>query len=275
MSSPVALGEIDLDALLAIVAAQRGLDFRDYRRAPIARGIASRLVATRSSDFHTYCIRAERDPREMDALVRSLVVPVTGFFRDSEVFEGLGSVVLPALARSNEGPLRVWCVGVATGEEAWSIAALLEGLRRRGTLADYEVLGSDIDEVSLEVARTARYAVGSVPFGHEGFEEVDGQAQPAGELRARVRFARHDLVGRSAAPREAVVASFHLILCRNVLLYFEPHLQERACARLLAALGIGSALLLGPVEDVPSVLHDRLAPFIGVHPMFRMWKRIR
>lgn len=259
---PVEPEAIDVDAILALVSSRRGLDFRDYRRAAIERGIARRMRARAIPTLDAYGAALLDDDVELDALVGTLVVPLTAFFRDAPVFDALRMRVVPALAR-RFGRVRAWSVGTATGEEAWSVAALLEERRHAGEMADWDVLGTDIDEASLATARAGRYAALPEVFGPEGPDEG---------LRRRVRFARHDLLGPTAAPAEALVASFPLVLCRNVLIYFDARLQEKALARLVAAVPEGGALVLGPAESAPA---RGVSPFPGVDACLRVFQVAR
>src|SRR5690606_21603593 len=136
------------EALLGLLAEQRGIDLRDWRRDAVIR----RLV--RTAPVENWLARATLDPTTLDEVLRAVIVPVTSFFRDAEVFRALEVEVIPALVRAVRGrPIRAWAAGVATGEEAWSLAALL-------VAADvpFEIIATDLDESALKVARAARYA---------------------------------------------------------------------------------------------------------------------
>ena len=274
------LGADEVQAVLAVVADERGLDFRDYRPEPILRGIRQRLEVTAVAPGD-YVQRLRTDAGEIDRLVEALVVPWSGFFRDPPVWNALTRVVLPALMLAHAGrpvPLRAWCVGAATGEEAWTAAMLLADTCTRAG-GSYDLLASDIDRRTLEIARAGCYpaaAVAEVPASYrERFVDTAGaQCCVTPALRQGVRFAYHDLLGRTLAPAEAIVASFELVLARNVLIYFDRRLQQKALERIGGTLEPGAALVLGKVETMPVALRERFVPFAGVDPDLRIFSYV-
>jgi two-component system CheB/CheR fusion protein len=269
----------ELDRVLAFVADERGIDFRDYRREPILRGIRQRIELRGDGSAAAYLQRLASDGQEVDRLVEAVVVPWSGFFRDPPVWTALARVVLPALLQEHpRQPLRTWCIGTATGEEAWTMAMLLEdacGARGDG----FDLLASDLDRRTLEGARAGCYtpavAAEVPPTYRARFLVAEGnRACVTPALRARVRFAYHDLLGRTLAPPEAVVASFELVLARNVLIYFDRRLQQKALERIAGTLEPGAALVLGRVETMPRPLEERFIPFADVEPDLRVFRYV-
>jgi two-component system CheB/CheR fusion protein len=260
------------DEVLTLLASRRGVDFRDYRDEALERGLRGRLAALDCRALADYRRRLEEDPGEVDRLLRSLVVPYTGFFRDPAVFEALRQEVLPPLFA--RGPMvRAFCVGVASGEEAWTMAMLLADA---GGDRPFEVIATDLDDDALEVARRARYrpeALAAIPPSFRA-RFVEGE-EIAPSLRGRARFARHDLMGRVLAPAEAVLASFGLVLARNVLIYFDRRLQRKALDRLAAVLEPGGALVLGDSESLPLDFGGLLEHHPRVAPHLRIYQRGR
>jgi len=255
----------ELLGILGRLAVDRGIDFRDYRRETIVRRLDLRVAATRSLDWSDYRRRLEGDPVEADRLIEALVVSVTRFFRDPDVFDALGSRFVPGLYRAldRRRTLRAWVAGAATGEEAYSLAMLLDAARDGAPGKDFEIIASDIDEAALEIARAGRYPgedARHIPASHRERSLEASTPRMAGgadeevtvkpDLRRRVRFARHDLMGPRLAPSEAVIAAFDLVLCRNVVIYFDQRLQEGAFSRLAGALRAGGLLVLGGTESL-------------------------
>jgi chemotaxis methyl-accepting protein methylase len=244
-------GSNPLERILDIVAARAGIDFRDYRRDTMQRRLEWRMAIVGIRDPGEYlCFLAGRAD-EIDELFAALVVPVTGFFRDPVVFAELRERVLPELL-AGPGPLRSWVVGTATGEEAYTLAMILECAE-----AEYRIVASDIDERSLRAARSGFYVperLEAIPaeMRDRFLQTVGGRLQIADRLRDRIRFTQHDFMGMRLAPPEAVLASFDVVLCRNVLLYFDARLRERAVTRLASAVRAGGALVLGRSETPSS-----------------------
>ncbi|MFL5309522.1 MAG: CheR family methyltransferase [Myxococcales bacterium] len=263
--------------ILAAVAERRGIDFRDYRPDTLRNRLESRMRAAGCAEPGAYYARlmAERD--EVDRLVESLVVPVTEFFRDGWVFRELADRVLPALPVSS-GTLRAWVVGTATGEEAYTVAMLLAEAAARERGRGFEVLASDLDQRSLAVASAGLYpsaAVQAVPPGlRERYLRTEGSGfRIMDSIRGRVHFAQHDLMGPRLAPKEAIVAAFDLVCCRNVLLYFDASLRAKAVERLAAVVEPGGALVIGPAEALPPDPRGHFVPFPGVRPGARVFRR--
>ncbi|MFZ5476534.1 MAG: CheR family methyltransferase [Myxococcota bacterium] len=242
-----------LEDVLTWLADERGLDVRDYRRETIARAVAQRAGA-RGVEVPSYPAVVAGDPGELAALISAIAVPVTSFFRDADTFDALATRVIPALGRR----VRAWAAGTSTGEEAWSLAMLLEAAREAGTLDAWDLVATDRDAAAIAVAQAGRYAAAALDAAPEDlrarfvtregpFARVRGGALPG------LRFAAHDLVGPTLAPPEAVVASFHLVLVRNVMIYFDGRLREKALARLAGVIEPGGALVVGVTEALSSV----------------------
>jgi two-component system CheB/CheR fusion protein len=262
------------DEVLNLLASRRGVDLHDYRDGTLERGLDSRVRALACQGLGEYRDRLAADPEEADRLIRAVRVAFTGFFRDGPVFQALRQVVAPALFRRGS-PVRAWCAGVATGQEAWSLAMVLAEAAARHDQSPFEVIATDLDEEALAVARRARYQpplLQAIPADLRSRFVVDGVMAPL--LRQRVRFARHDLVGPRLAPPEAVLASFDLILVRNVLIHFDRRLQTKALDRLAGMLEPGGALVLGEVEVLPDSLATRLQPFAGLERVVRIFERV-
>jgi two-component system CheB/CheR fusion protein len=251
-----------IEPLLALLA-DRGHDFRDYRHEVLARRIADRMNTIGEVDLGAYTRRVAQRPEEVSALVETLLVSTSRFFRDPDTFDALERVVMPALVSGARGRiLRVWVAGSAAGEEAWSLAMLLDGL------CPYEIFASDASERAVARARTARYpisAIADVPARfHHHLAVQRTHVDIAEPLRARVRFSHHDLFGPRLVPSDAVLARFDLVMCRNVLIYLEARLQDRLLDRLVSVLAPSGVLGIGPYEHLTAAAARALAPIPGV-----------
>lgn len=267
------LAATDTARIVAALATARGVDLRDYRPQSLARGIAARLAATGAVDAERYAAQLAGDADEASRLLEAIVVPATAFFRDDAVFEALRRTVIPGLVRSQRELVRVWTIGVATGEEAWSIAMLLaeacEAVGRR-----WELFGTDLEPSALAHAERGEYddgSLASVPADLRARFMDGGRVGPA--LRAHVEFEAHNLLGSRRAPTRSVVAAFHLVCLRNVLIYFDRRLQEKALERVETTLAGGGVLVLGPVEILPVALETKLRAYPGLDPTLRVYSR--
>ncbi len=262
------MADEQVEQILVLVAERRGIDFRDYRRETLQRRARSRARAAGCRDLAAYRRMLDEDRDELDRLVETLVVPVTGFFRDAWAFRELADRVLPHLA-ARHPLLRAWVAGAASGEEAYTLAMLLAEASVRQAGGGFEVIASDIDRPSLEIARAAVYpsqSVEGVPADLRArYLRTDGsRVRVAEAIRGHVQFAEHDLMGLRLAPREAIVAAFDVVLCRNVLLYFDRPLRAKAVARLAGVLEPSGALMLGGFETLPPEGAEAFQPHPGV-----------
>lgn len=278
--SPAGEWASELDELLELVAREGGRDLREYSRSTLDERLRHWARAQGLSGPREWTVRLRGDREALRQLGDALLVQATALFRDPVVFRELKEVVLPALAAglSPGLALRCWSVGCATGEEAWSLGALLT--HALPPERPSEVLGTDVNVAAVEAAREGLFdpaALQEVPLPlRRGFQtRADGRLEPTPAVRERVRFAAHDLVGPRLAPKEAVVGWFELVSCRNLLLYLEPRLREKALGRLAAVVRPGGALVLG-VDEGALLDHARLpfAPFPRTDPALRIYTRV-
>ena len=209
-------------------------------------------------------------------LRRELLIPVTRFFRDADVFEHLADqVVAPLVGREAAmEPIRVWVACCATGEEAYSIAILFaEAFQRLGRMRPVKIFATDVEQHYLDHAAAGHYpdTIAAEVSGQRlerWFMERDGGWTVRPEIRQMVIFARHNLVADPPFTR------MDLVTCRNALIYFQPGAQERAMRRLQYALQPGGHLLLGPSESL-GVLHRDFAALPGRGKIYRLLRRDR
>jgi chemotaxis methyl-accepting protein methylase len=241
------------DCILDALKAHCGTDFAAYRVPTVTRRVLNRMISVGADTFEQYLGLLRSDAAEPQRLLERVTIKVSRFYRNAQVFDLLRHEVIPALVAARAGaPLRIWSAGCGCGEEAWTLAMLLEEARVAG-----DVLATDIDPAAIAVAEAGRYRAAAL-------EELPDDLRrrfitPAGDehvvdeaLRERVAFARHDLTTAVAAPGSA--AGFDLVCCRNVLIYFAPRVQERALSLVRRSLDTGGFLCLGEAEwPMPSI----------------------
>lgn len=260
--------------LFDMLLARTLVDFRNYKEATITRRIQRRMIAKEKKSLDEYIDFCRRSPEEMDALFRDLLISVTNFFRDPEQFESLGRVMEGDQFKGTaEDPIRIWVPGCASGEEAYSIAALaceaMGGLDKVAPEA-LQIFASDIDEAALKRASHAVYPYSShsqIPEQYIGtYFEVRGDSIVVNQrLRNFVTFTRHNVI------QDPPFIRVDLISLRNLLIYFNAKLQERVLMRMAYALKPGGLLFLGTSESLGNSDHY----FQTVKPKCRVFRKLR
>jgi two-component system CheB/CheR fusion protein len=235
----------ELSDLLKRIHERSGIDFASYKPATILRRLRGRMAATSHPTLASYAAYLESDPEEYARLVNSLLIKVTEFFRDPKLFEYLGERVFPELiaeARRERREIRIWSAGCSSGEEAYSLAIVLaEALGTETAWPDVRIFATDIDRDAIAFARRGIYPAG---VRDRYFVKSEGQFEIGKRLRALMVFGEHDLGERAPFPR------IDLLLCRNVLIYFTPAMQQLALETFAFSLRPGGWMALGMSETV-------------------------
>src|SRR5271165_4682739 len=243
------------DRLLAIVDLLRTRTFHDftqYKHGTLQRRIERRMAAVEIDDMDRYLDVLRGDSPELDRLAKDLLINVTRFFRDSEVFDLLAGTVIPDLVdcRPPDQPLRIWTAGCSTGEETYSLAMLvLERIAETATSVKLQVFASDADADAVAFAREGLYPASIeadvTPERMERFfAREDHGYRVLPELRAAIVFAVQDVLVDPPFSRLDVVS------CRNLLIYLRAEAQEKVLTLFHFALRDHGLLLLGSAETV-------------------------
>ncbi len=242
-----------LQGILEQVSRQASIDFRPYKTSTILRRIGRRMTITHNRTMLEYSEYLRAHPEEVGELVKSFLINVTQFFRDPDAFAYLKSEILPKLvaqARERDRVLRFWAAGCASGEEPYSLAMLLTDLLGM-ELPEWSVkiFATDLDEAAISFARRGLYSenfLKGVPAEYRDsfFERADHGYRISKTLRQMVIFGQQDLSRSAPFPR------IDLVLCRNVLIYFTPELQEYVLNQFAFSLSPGGYLFLGKAETV-------------------------
>jgi two-component system, chemotaxis family, CheB/CheR fusion protein len=244
-------GEDKLQRILAYLRVKVGHDFNQYKRPTVLRRIRRRMQLTHTSDLAEYLQLVRQEEDEAQLLFQDLLIGVTSFFRDPEAFQSLEKQVLPNLIADKGGSdtIRVWSVGCATGEEAYSLAMLL--LEQTGSQEDspaIQIFATDLDEQALEMARQGTYPETIAADLTEErlnrfFIKQEGHYRIRAEVREQVLFAPHNLLSDPPFSR------LDLICCRNLLIYLQRELQEKVLEIFYYALRPDGCLFLGTAES--------------------------
>ncbi len=239
-----------LQDIVALLRAKTRHDFTHYKTGTLQRRIDQRisLLPLARRDLGAYLSLLQTDRAELERLAQDLLINVTSFFRDPEVFDLLATETIPALIRGHTGPqpIRIWIAGCSSGQEAYSIAMLIDAaLETAAKPCDVQIFASDVDAGALAEAREGVYldtsGVGAARL--ERYFTRDGagfRVKP--RLRAAITFAQHDML------EDPPFARLDLISCRNLMIYLAPAAQDRLLESFHFALVPGGKLLLGKAE---------------------------
>jgi two-component system CheB/CheR fusion protein len=241
-----------LVTICAVLNSRLGRDFAQYKSSTLMRRVRRRMQVLHIEDPSEYIAELRKLPDEPELLFREILIGVTRFFRDPLMFEALAETVLPDLVANgapNE-PIRVWVAGCATGEEAYSLAILLnEALSHAESPRPVTIFATDLDDKAVTFARAGLYsdtieADTTAIRIERNFVKEGSRYWVAKHIREMCVFSTHDLV------KDPPFSKLDMISCRNLLIYFESPLQQRVIATFHYGLKAHGFLWLGPSETL-------------------------
>ncbi|MBL8956869.1 MAG: protein-glutamate O-methyltransferase CheR [Myxococcaceae bacterium] len=265
--------DVELQVLLDAIYQRYHYDFREYAEASLRRRVAAALVHFDCETISGLQARVLHEPKVFTELLDFLTVQVSDMFRDPSYFRAIREQVVPWLRTFPT--LKVWVAGCSTGEEAWSLAILLaeEGLLDR-TL----IYATDINPESLRAAEAGIYPLERMALFSKSYLKAGGKKSLSSwyttsahsamldrSLRKSILFSDHSLA------TDSVFAEVELISCRNVLIYFDRELQDRAIALMRDSLRRRGYLGLGSRETLRFTSHD--AAFEEAAPKERIYRK--
>lgn len=241
-----------MSKIFILVRRAKGVDFTYYKPTTISRRVARRMVVHKIERLQDYVRYLQENPAEVEELFQDILIAVTQFFREPEMFDVLKRDVMPAIVkeRRDGDAIRVWVPGCSTGEEAYSLAiAWLEFLADVPHPPPLQFFATDVNEKALEQARAGVYqetllADVSPERLRRFFQPVEGGYQIGKLIREMCIFARHDVT------RDPPFSRLDLVSCRNLLIYLGPVLQSSVIPLLNYALQPSGYLILGSSETV-------------------------
>ncbi len=241
-----------LSQIFRKLKSETGVDFSNYKSSTIKRRITRRMVLHKTDKIDEYAKIIKESKNEIHELYRDLLINVTNFFRDSEVFELLEHKIFPELTKdkSRNDPVRIWVPGCSSGEEVYSIAiSLFEFLGRKGDTGMVQIFATDVSDGAIEKARAAVYPeaeMNEIPpeIRRKYFSSFNGSYKINKSVRDVCVFAKQDLT------KDPPFSRVDLISCRNLLIYFSAELQKKIIPIFHYALKPGGYLMLGTSESV-------------------------
>ncbi len=267
-----------LGDIIQAMTESHGLDVSRYDEAFLGQAISKRLAASGIATLAAYGEHLAKSASEAEAFFGSLHVNHSEFFRNPLSFAVLEQLIFPGLveAKKKSGDIRIWSAGCAGGQEAWSIAMLLDEISQAQTQPlSYRIFATDLDETNLSLARAGIYseeALGKVRLQHMSkylFRQGDSFAI-APRLRAHVDFSPYDLLdGSSSSPSASIYGGFDLILCCNLLFYYRPEGRRRILDKFSRALAPGGYFVTGEVERTTVSGHKGFRALLPPAAVFR------
>lgn len=244
-----------VDNILQIVEDKTGINLNGYRRQALFLHICERMENLNAGPDE-YLAICSSSLNECEQLIHTLSINVSSFFRNPVVFEILAQTILPELLDKETGELRVWSAGCAAGEEAYSVAILINEALKSNSFKNTVsmIFATDINVDVLKKAKIGLYTreiLKNIKLGifDEYFTSAKDEFLLSENIKEMVNFSVEDLVSeKNVAPAESIYGSFNLILCRNVLIYFSIDTQIKIQKDLYNSLSIGGFLILGHSE---------------------------
>ncbi len=259
----------NFDKIFALLRKNDGVNFSKYKPGTIQRRTLRRMASHKIEKVSDYAVYLEKHPEQTELLCQDLLIPVTRFFRDPEVFATLKRKVLPAIAKdkTNKGTLRIWAPGCSTGEETYSLAiVLLEYLGEKASSFQIQFFGTDANARGVGKARAGIYEEAisqevSPARLRRFFTKVEGGYRVSKSVRDLCVFAKQNLV------EDPPFSQMNLVVCRNLLIYLGSELQKKVMPFLHYALRPSGFLLLGNAESA-AAFPALFAPVDKKHKIF-------
>ena len=245
--------------ILNLLYNERGFDFTGCRHTMLERRIQKRVYHLKQLDFQEYYNYLHQHPEEFDNLVDVLTINVSSFFRNPLMFEYFSTKILPGFIadklKKNDNSLRIWSAGCSHGEEPYSMAIIINELFEREQISlDLNIFATDIDKRAIKFALVGKYDSDSIKeIKLDIFEKYFSIEHDfhliSPEIKKMVHLTFHDLLDKNHfVPPESIFGGFDIVLCRNVLIYFNLDHQKIIFNKLYRSLNKNGYLILGEAE---------------------------
>ncbi len=252
------------NTLRILIQKYKGFDISHYKDSYIERRLNTRMNLTKRNDLKSYIELLRNNPEEFNKLMDALTVNVTEFFRNNETFAALETDIVPKILQNKETDsrdvIKVWSAGSSSGEETYTLAILfLEALRKSGKKYDLMVYGTDIDRKSIIKSKSGIYESNKVSGIRKDlldryFEEHGNEYRIKPFVKEHVKFSYLDLTSDFVQN----LATYELILCRNVIIYFTLDVKMSLFMKFYQMLRKDGYLIIGKNEAITGKAVDHL-----------------
>lgn len=224
------------------------IDLNAYKERQMKRRIDSLITKNKATNYDDYVAMIKKDKEKFEQFVGFLTINVSEFYRNPDQWKLLEKEVFPELIKNYGNRLKIWSAACSTGDEPYS---LVMALSKFLPISQIKIIATDIDKQILDTARMGLYAeksLAAVPseFKSKYFTKVGSSYKISDEIKARVEFKQHDLL------KDPYPTGCHLIVCRNVLIYFTEEAKEEVYRRFNNSLVQGGVLFIGSTEQIMS-----------------------
>ena len=261
-----------LRKIFILIRNRTGHDFSQYKKSTVFRRVGRRMNLHQIEEISQYLRYLQENPDEVDLLFKEFLINVTNFFRDPEAFESLKKGALNDLIteKSEFDTIRVWVPGCSTGEEVYSIAIIIkELLEETGKKLEVQIFGTDLDALSIKIARSGNYSSVSADISQERlnkyFYKKENEVTIKEDIRDMVVFANHNVI------KDPPFTKLDLISCRNLLIYLETEAQEKVLSKFNYSLKQDGILFLGPSESIGEFIES----FSVIDSKWKIYKRFK
>ncbi|MGB9201799.1 chemotaxis protein CheB [Methanobacterium sp.] len=261
-----------LRKIFILIRNRTGHDFSQYKKSTVFRRVGRRMNLHQIEDISQYLRYLQENTEELDLLFKEFLINVTNFFRDPEAFASLKNGALKDLIseKSDYETIRVWVPGCSTGEEVYSIAIIIkELLEETGKKLEVQIFGTDLDSLSIKVARSGTYTGVITDISKERlnkyFYKKDNEITIKDDIRDMVVFANHNVI------KDPPFTKLDLISCRNLLIYLETEAQEKVLSKFNYSLKKNGILFLGPSESIGEFIDS----FSVIDSKWKIYKRFK
>jgi chemotaxis protein methyltransferase CheR len=267
------IGASEVDELIMLINDYSGYDFSDYSMPSLQRRFQRYIDLNKISDFNKLLQDLMNDSAMVNNLIEEVTVNVTEMFRDPSFFAAIRTDIVPQL---NKLPLiKIWHAGCSTGEEVYSMAILL----KEHNLLDKSIIyATDINQSVLDVAKSGKYSIESFKENELNYRESEGTKKLSDyytvlngevlineDLKSKIIFSTHNLVSDNAFNQ------FDLIVCRNVLIYFNKSLQDNVLQMFYNSLSENGMLAIGSKETIMfSPIESKMQV---INAKWKIWKK--